>query len=193
MALRSAAGARQRTELVHYNPRGVFQKTLKLSLQHPVLACLAMPKTKRRRSLQKQAIREIRKFQDKGKFATKQLIAKSCFRRLARGIAAENSHGLRFREEALDGLQEAVETQIVRLLANANKIAVAEGRMTLQPKDMAIAKSIMEGSEINIPARESGLQDFTAEEAEAPDEDVDDDVDDDQEDNESDYVLVESV
>ena len=147
-----------------------------------------MPKTRRRRSLQKQAIREIRKFQDKGKFATKQLIAKSCFRRLARGIAAENSYGLRFREEALDGLQEAVETQIVRLLANANKIAVAEGRMTLQPKDMAIAKSIMEDSEINIPARERVLPDSTAEEAGGPEEDEDEDEDD-----EGDYVLVHSV
>ena len=81
------------------------------------------------------------------------MIAKSCFRRLARDIANGYKHGLRFREEALDGLQEAVETQIVRLLANANKVAVAEGRMTLQSKDLHIAKSIMEDSKINIPAR----------------------------------------
>ena len=160
-----------------------------------------MPKTRRRRSLQKQAIREIRKFQDKGKFATKQLIAKSCFRRLARGIAAENSYGLRFREEALDGLQEAVETQIVRLLANANKIAVAEGRMTLQPKDMAIAKSIMEDSEINIPTRETTVLDAAVEEAEALDRDDDEinEINEGEESDESDesddggYVLVQGV
>ena len=137
-----------------------------------------MPKTKRRRSLQKQAIREIKKFQDKGKFATKQLIAKSCFRRLAREIAAQHSWGLRFREEALDGLQEAAETQIVRLLSNANKVAVAEGRMTLQPKDLQIAKSIMEDSKINIPARVAKLM-------------ADDDEDDDDKDEDEDgYVVV---
>ena len=145
----------------------------------PFLANLIMPKTKRRRSLQKQAIREIRKFQDKGKFATKQLIAKSCFRRLARDIAGNYRNGLRFREEALDGLQEAVESQIVRLLANANKVAVAEGRMTLQPKDLAIAKSIMEDSEINIPARERVSRAAVA---------ADDDDDD-----EDGYVLVHPV
>jgi len=150
-----------------------------------------MPKSKRRRSLQKQALREIKKFQDKGKFATKQLIAKSCFRRLTRGIAAKYHHGLRFREDALDGLQEAAETQIVRLLANANKVAVAEGRMTLHPKDLAIAKSIMENSDINIPARKSVSSAVAAkavenneevtEEEDNDDKDKDDDDEDDEE------------
>lgn len=173
---------RRRRVLVHYIPCAVFQKTSRLSLHTPFCTDLIMPKAKRRRSLQKQAIREIRKFQDKGKFATKQLIAKSCFRRLARGIAADYKRDLRFREDALDGLQEAVESQIVRLLANANKVAVAEGRMTLQPKDLAIAKSIMEDSEINIPARERVPRDAIAE---ADDED--------DEDKEDDYVLVHPI
>jgi histone H3/H4 len=149
-----------------------------------------MPKVKRRRSLQKQAIREIRKFQDKGKFATKQLIAKSCFRRLARGIAADYHYGLRFREDALDGLQEAVESQIVRLLANANKVAVAEGRMTLQPKDLAIAKSIMEDSEINIPARERIARVAVAEAVDDDDDDDDNEQDDDDDEEDEGYVLV---
>ena len=134
-----------------------------------------MPKSRRRRSLQKQAIREIKKFQGKGKFATKQLIAKSCFRRLVREIATNYNMGLRFREEALDGLQEAAETQIVRLLSNANKVAVAEGRMTLQPKDMQIAKSIMEDSEIKIAVQKRSP---TSQEGEDEDE------------NEDGYVLV---
>lgn len=169
--------------LAHYIPCAVFHKTSRLFLHISSLTNLIMPKTKRRRSLQKQAIREIKKFQNKGKFATKQLIAKSCFRRLARGIAADYRNGLRFREDALDGLQEAVESQIVRLLANANKVAVAEGRMTLQPKDLAIAKSIMEDSEINIPARERVARVADAEEV----GDVDDD---DEEEDEDGYVLV---
>lgn len=149
-----------------------------------------MPKTRRRRSLQRQAIREIKKFQDKGKFATKQLIAKSCFRRLAREIAQEYKHNLRFREDALDSLQEAAESQIVRLLANANKVAVAEGRMTLQHKDIKIAKSIMEDSEINIPHRvveSATLQADDEEEEGEKEEGADSD------DEEGDFVVVQPM
>lgn len=153
-----------------------------------------MPKSRRRRSLQRQAIREIKKFQDKGKFATKQLIAKSCFRRLAREIAENYNTGLRFREDALDGLQEAAETQIVKLLANANKVAVAEGRMTLQSKDVKIAKSIMEDSKINIPhrvvasaAEERSAKKHHEEEEEEEDEEADTDEDED------DYVVVQPM
>jgi len=146
----------------------------------------SMTKTKRRRKLQKQAVREIKKFQEKGKHATKQLIAKSCFRRLAREIASGYKTDLRFREEALDGLQEAAETQIVRLLSNANKVAVAEGRMTLQAKDLQIAKSIMEDSEINIPARAVR---FVADEDDEDGEDGEDGEDSENEDDEG-YVVV---
>ena len=151
-----------------------------------------MPKSRRRRSLQRQAIREIKKFQDKGKFATKQLIAKSCFRRLAREIAGKYNTGLRFREDALDGLQEAAETQIVKLLANANKVAVAEGRMTLQSKDVKIAKSIMEDSKINIPRRV--VASAEAQRSAEDQEDVEEEEEEaDTDDDEDDYVKVQSM
>ena len=167
------------------------------SFNSPDFEFCNMPKSRRRRSLQRQAIREIKKFQDKGKFATKQLIAKSCFRRLAREIAQDYKPGLRFREDALDGLQEAAETQIVKLLANANKVAVAEGRMTLQSKDVRIAKSIMEDSKINIPRRvvasaaaQRSAEDKEDEEEEEEEEEEEAYTDDDDED---DYVKVQPM
>lgn len=103
-----------------------------------------MPKVKRRRSIQRSALREIRKYQDKGKHATRNLVPKSCFNRLAREIANEGAWGkLRFREDAMSCLQEATESYITNLLKNANKIAAAQGRLTLQNVDLQLAKSIL--------------------------------------------------
>ena len=104
-----------------------------------------MPKVKRRRSIQRSALREIRKYQDKGKHATKNLVPKSCFNRLAREIGEKYNclEKLRFREDAMSCLQEATESFITDLLRNANKIAAAQGRLTLQNVDLKLARSIL--------------------------------------------------
>ena len=110
-----------------------------------------MGKVKRRRSIQRQAIREIKKYQDKGKYATKNLIPKSCFSRLAREFSGNMSWGgYRFREDALTSLQEASEAYVTTVLRNANKIALAEGRLTLQANDMRIAISIAENTPLHL-------------------------------------------
>ena len=103
-----------------------------------------MPKTtKRRRSGKWAAIRDIRKFQNKGKFATKTLVPKSCFNRVARGIARNSSHEtLRFREDAVDSLQEAAEAYLVGLFEDTNLCALHAKRVTIMPKDIQLARRI---------------------------------------------------
>lgn len=107
-------------------------------------------KTKRRRSMQRNAIREIKKFQERGAFATKHLVPKSCFARVARDIAREVATPLRFREDAMDSLQTASEAYVTTLLRNANKIAAAHKRMTLQPMDLRLADSIVNNTHIDV-------------------------------------------
>lgn len=91
-------------------------------------------------------------------------------------------------------MQEAAETQIVKLLANANKVAVAEGRMTLQSKDVKIAKSIMEDSKINIPRRVAASAEAqrSAEDQE-DEEEEEEEVEEADTDDEDDYVKVQPM
>lgn len=92
-------------------------------------------------------------------------------------------------------MQEAAETQIVKLLANANKVAVAEGRMTLQSKDVKIAISIMEDSKIDIPRRvvASAAEQRSAEEQEDDDEEEEEEEEEADTDDEDDYVKVQPM
>jgi len=118
-----------------------------------VILCVAkhlppptMPKTKRSvsKKSRKRAIREIKRFQE-GKSATRMLVPRSCFGRVAREIAAKYRVGdVRFQQEALDNIQEAAETHVVRLLAAANKITACQKRLTLQVSDLQLAREILE-------------------------------------------------
>ena len=108
-------------------------------------------KPRRRRSTQRNAIREIKKFQN-GKFATVHLVPKSCFNRVAREIARDVADPVRFREDAMSSLQTASEAYITSLLMNANKIAAAQKRMTLQPMDVRLAHSIVNNAQIDLSA-----------------------------------------
>ena len=100
---------------------------------------------RRRRSTQRRALAEIKKFQS-GKFATSTLIPKSCFSRMARKVAVDvGGNDIRFQEKALDGLQTASEAFLVKMLSEANKICSSSGRMTLQGNDLRLAISISGG------------------------------------------------
>lgn len=99
------------------------------------------------------ALREIRKYQGdimKGStFATDLLIKKLPFSRLVREIAngcvdaTRFPEGVKFQAEGIIALQEATESYLVHLLADANLIAVASSkRVTLMKKDMDIARKI---------------------------------------------------
>ena len=85
------------------------------------------------------ALMEIRKYQR----STKLLIQRMPFRRLVAEVsnylAAEPK---RWRETALDALQEAAEAFIVGVFEDANLCAIHAKRVTIMPKDMVLAKRI---------------------------------------------------
>ena len=86
------------------------------------------------------ALREIRRYQKSSDL----LIPKMPFRRLVREIAL-SIYGVdhkRFQESSLSALQEAAESFLVNLLEEANLCAIHAKRITLQPKDITLARKI---------------------------------------------------
>jgi histone H3/H4 len=98
---------------------------------------------KYRKRFKKKAISEIKKYQT-GKHAVTNLIPKSCFNRLARNMAHKESYGIRFRNDAIEGLQQATESYLVQILAKANSICISGKRETLSANDIRLALSIAE-------------------------------------------------
>ena len=84
------------------------------------------------------ALAEIRKYQK----STQSLIPKLPFRRLVREIAQSEKQDIRMQETALEALQEAAETYLVRLLDDANFCALHARRVTLMPRDIQLARRI---------------------------------------------------
>lgn len=80
--------------------------------------------------------------------ATMLLIRKKPFGRLVRDIAnnfASNSHvpdGFKFQAEALIALQEASENYAVSIMQDANLEAIHGGRVTVQTKDIQLARRV---------------------------------------------------
>ena len=84
------------------------------------------------------ALAEIRKYQK----STQSLIPKLPFRRLVREITQNEKQDIRMQETALEALQEAAETYLVRLLDDANLCALHTRRITLMPRDIQLARRI---------------------------------------------------
>ena len=90
------------------------------------------------------ALREIRKYQK----STELLIRKLPFARLVREIAKEQvslsafPNGVRFQECALVALQEAAEAYLVHLFEDTNLETIHCKRVTVQPRDMQLARRI---------------------------------------------------
>lgn len=84
------------------------------------------------------ALREIRRFQK----STDLLIRKLPFQRLVREVAQEVMVDLRFQSTALLALQEAAEAYLVTLFEDTNLCAIHAKRVTIMPKDMALARRI---------------------------------------------------
>ena len=84
------------------------------------------------------ALREIRSYQK----TTCHLVPKTPFVRLVREIAREYNSAIRFQKFALEALQEAAEAYIVSLYEDANLCAIHARRVTVQPKDMQLARRI---------------------------------------------------
>lgn len=86
------------------------------------------------------ALREIRRYQK----STELLIRKLPFQRLVKEIAWEQLglKDIRFRSLAICALQEAAEDFLVRLFEDTNMCAIHAKRVTIQPKDLALARRI---------------------------------------------------
>jgi histone H3 len=86
------------------------------------------------------ALREIRRFQK----STELLIRKLPFQRLVREIVQDKifPEGLRFQSSAMGALQEAAEAYLVGLFEDTNLAAIHAKRVTIQPKDMQLARRI---------------------------------------------------
>ena len=86
------------------------------------------------------ALRQIRRYQK----STELLLRKEPFRRTVREIAEQElgKLNLRFAEGAMLALQEAAEAHLVELFENTNLCAIHAKRITIQPKDMQLARRI---------------------------------------------------
>lgn len=84
------------------------------------------------------ALREIRTYQR----STELLIRKLPFQRLVREIAQDYKNDLRFQTTAVLALQEAAEAYLVGLFEDTNLCAIHAKRVTITPKDMALARRI---------------------------------------------------
>ena len=87
------------------------------------------------------ALREIRKYQK----STDLLIRKMPFQRLVREIAHIFKFDVRFQSTAVLAIQEAAEAFIVQLFADANLCAIHASRVTVQAKDMQLARRLRGG------------------------------------------------
>jgi len=84
------------------------------------------------------AIREIRRYQK----STDLLIRKLPFQRFTKEIAQDFKSDLRYASTSLLGLQEAAEAYLVGLFEDANLCTIHGKRVTVMPKDIALARRI---------------------------------------------------
>jgi len=85
------------------------------------------------------ALKEIRKYQK----TTEMLIPRIRFQRLVREITQDISvDQLKFQSAALLALQEAAEAYLVGLFEDTNLCAIHAKRVTIMPKDIALARRL---------------------------------------------------
>ena len=91
------------------------------------------------------AMREIRKYQRTYELLIPRLPFTKLVRELAYEILKEemgDNSTLQFQASALEGLQEATEHYLVKLLEDSNLNAIHANRVTVQPKDIKLARRI---------------------------------------------------
>lgn len=84
------------------------------------------------------ALREIRKYQR----STETIIPKAPFARMVREIIAYYGTDMRVTSGAFEALQQASEAYLAGLFEDVNLCALHAGRVTIQPKDMSLARRI---------------------------------------------------
>ena len=89
------------------------------------------------------ALREIRKHQKSTDLLIRKLPFQRLVREIAHEIAREKEMGdLRFQSSAVMALQEAAEAYLVGLFEDTNLCAIHAKRVTIQPKDMQLARRL---------------------------------------------------
>jgi len=84
------------------------------------------------------ALREIRRYQK----STEPLLQKTRFDRLVREVAEDFRPDNKFQRAAIMALQEATEAYVIGLCEDGNLCAIHGKRVTLMPKDIALARQI---------------------------------------------------
>ncbi len=88
------------------------------------------------------ALRDIRKYQK----STELLIRRLPFQRLLREVSDDfksaTGQSWRFNSHALAAMQEASEAYLVSLFEDTNRCAIHANRVTIFPKDMALARRL---------------------------------------------------
>jgi histone H3-like centromeric protein A len=100
-----------------------------------------LPARKRRYKPGTVALREIRKYQR----STELVLLKLPFSRLVREIAltlVPRNQELRWQSQAIQALQEAAEAFLVHLFEDTNLCAIHAKRVTIQPKDLQLARRV---------------------------------------------------
>ncbi len=97
-----------------------------------------MSTVKRKRKASTNAIREIKKEQNK----TTLVIPSAPFSRLVHEIANDYKSDLRIKADAYRTLQVAAEDHLIEVLQKANKCAIHQGRETIQTKDIRLVQSL---------------------------------------------------
>lgn len=93
---------------------------------------------KRRNKPGTATLREIKRYQK----SVDMIIPRAPFQRLVKEITGHMDHTLRFQSQALQALQEASEAYIVGLFEDTNLCAIHAKRVTVQKKDMDLARRI---------------------------------------------------
>jgi len=132
-AARAAQKApRQHQRVVKRGRRGEPAERVEHGEQAPI------PARRRRFRPGTVALAEIRKYQK----STDLLLRKRPFQRLVREIAQVHKPDIRFQSTALEALQEAAEAFLVGYFEDANLCAIHAHRVTVQPKDLQLARRI---------------------------------------------------
>ena len=84
------------------------------------------------------ALREIKRYQK----STDLLLPRASFQRVVRDITSSYDPDLRFAAQALIALQEATEAYLVGIFEDTNLCAIHAKRVTVQKKDMELARRI---------------------------------------------------
>jgi len=95
------------------------------------------------------ALREIRKYQKSTELLIKKLPFQRLVKQLVRDMTPPYMDPYRFQSSALGALQEASEAYLVDLFGDANLCALHANRVTLLPKDLALAKRIRGDDDMN--------------------------------------------